>query len=73
MFIWSCAIYRFYKTHTRTYTYTHCPYVLYTRPAETCIKRVPEDSAYTLKNNSYNYLCSRTGSFFPVITVKLKV
>lgn len=30
MFIWLCAIYRFYKTHTRTHTHT-CPYVLYTR------------------------------------------
>lgn len=28
MFIWSCAIYKFYKTHTHTHTH---PYVLYTR------------------------------------------
>lgn len=28
MFIWSCAIYKFYKTHTHTHT---PPYVLYTR------------------------------------------
>lgn len=27
MFIWSCAIYRFYKTHTHRHTYTHFPYI----------------------------------------------
>ena len=49
MFIWSCAIYRFYKTHTHTHTHAHtCPYVLYigfkNRPAETCIKCITDDN-----------------------------
>lgn len=55
MFIWSCAIYRFYKTHTHTYTHIHtCPYVLYTRlkqASRNLHKNVSQItiSAYTLK------------------------
>lgn len=54
MFIWSCAIYRFYKTYTHIHTHLPLHQATYNRPAETCINVYHmTDRAYTSQIKSY--------------------